>query len=50
VEEYSKLYERLVNEKNEEIELEKKSKGERCCSYFFCWRPNKKPKINLLDD
>ena len=48
--EYTKMYERFENEKNEEIELNKKSRGERCCSYTFCWRPNKKPKINLLDD
>lgn len=50
VEEYTRLYERLEDEKSEENDIMKKSKGERCCSYFCCWRPNKKPKINLLDD
>jgi transcriptional regulator with PAS, ATPase and Fis domain len=48
--EYTKLYERFENEKTEEMEYNKKSKGEKCCSFICCWRPNKKPKINLLDD
>lgn len=50
VDEYSKLYEPLELEKLDEIKLNKRSKVEKCCQYVCCWRPNKKEKINLLED
>ena len=45
--EYNKLYEKIQIEKDLDEKEKKKSRAEKCCSYWCCWRDNKRKRINL---